>query len=173
MMSYWITGLPKQSLYVSHVGEKSLLHFGDEIQMPETTKKVVGVFNINTWHVTWDSGKKEAKWVIFVLQRPRLLWTNAHNKSICGIFSSYKEIQQSDHTFVLHDLLTRGYRIQANAVCVCLFCCLTQLLCCWWSCLYWLCVWARECLRVFALGSSPFWFIGLLMDREAQEEQER
>lgn len=159
VMSYWITSLPKQSLYVSHVG----------------------VFNINTWAAWWHGIQRKRRkwcllfffWVIFVYQRPRFLWTNTHNKSIGGIFSSYKEIQGSDHTFVLHVLFTRGYGIQANVVCVCLFCCLTQLLCCWWSCLYWLCVWARECLRVFALGSSPFWFIGLLMDREAQEEQER
>lgn len=53
MMSYWITGPPKQSLYVFHVGEKWLLHFGDETQMPETTEKVVGVFSLNTWVAWW------------------------------------------------------------------------------------------------------------------------
>lgn len=34
------------------------------------------------------------------------------------MFSSYKEIQRSDHTFVLHDLFTSGYE-QMLCVSVC------------------------------------------------------
>lgn len=58
---------------LSHVGEKSLLHFENGTQMSETTEMVVGVFNKNTWATWWHDVCFLTKWVIFVHQRPRVM----------------------------------------------------------------------------------------------------